>query len=322
MKGLRPVHRAISERRPEKAVIRELWLEEAKAYSVRYPEDTNPLFLTLPGPGAHDVRLLIDQGLLELTESGAVVEKHQFRVVCIERDGEAVAELVRQFPGMKIIERSVQDLLKWQTLLEWPAGRERRIFRARVVNLDLNDALVTRHVGEVQVFPVFQMIQKLLELHANPQPLQWTLCLTLHGGIPWVGSEAEQAQAFMRENLDRDTEFRNRATGALTKAFVDRLVATNTIDFSQLDREEQQRFLMVFVPKKIAQVVQNLGWQLVTKHNVRYGTAPNAPMAAWILEFKPDASLISTPDAGYRAALRGIFSDFKQIASDGSIKNA
>lgn len=322
MKGQRPVHRAMSERRQDKEVIRGLWLKEAKAYSERYPEDTCPLFLTLPGPGAHDVQLLIDQGLLELPESGAVVETHHFRVVCIERDGEEVAELGRQFPGMKIIEGSVEDLLKWKTLLDWPPKRDRRIFRARVVNLDLNNALVTRHACEVEVFPVIQMIQKLLELHANPRPLQWTLCLTLHGEIPWIGAVGEQVQAFMRENLDRDTEFRKRTTGALTKAFVDRLVAANIIDFNQLDREEQQRFLMVFVPKKIAQVAQNSGWQLVTKHNLRYGTAPNAPMAAWILQFNPDASLISTPDAGHRAALRGICSDFKQIASDGSLRNA
>ena len=312
----------MSEERQEKDVMRRFWLEEARAYSERYPGDTQPLFLTLPGPAAYDVRLLIDQGLLDLTESGAVAEDQQFRVVCIERDGMAVAELNRQFPGMKIVEGRVEDLLSWQSQFNWPSTKDRRLFRARVVNLDLDNALVARPANGFVVFPVIEVIRKLLELHATPQWLRWTLCLTLHGEIPWPGEVAEPAQAFMRENLNRDVEFRERATSALTEEFVERLVAANTIDFRDLRREEQQRFLMVFVPKKIAQVVQNSGWRLVTKHNFRYGTPPNAPMAAWILEFIPAASLIATPDTGYREALRGIFSDFTQIASDGSLGNA
>ena len=267
-------------------------------------------------------RLLIKQGLLELTESGAVAADQQFRVVCIERDGMAVAELNRQFPGMKIVEGTVEDLLAWQSQFTWPSTRDRRLFRARVVNLDLDNALVARRAGELMVFPVIEVIRKLLELHATPRRLQWTLCLTLHGEIPWPGEVAESAQAFMRENLNRDVEFRAHAASALTQEFVERLLAASTIDFRDLHREEQQRFLMVFVPKKIAQVVQNLGWRLVTKHNFRYGTPPNAPMAAWILEFIPAASLISTPDTGYREALRDIFSNFTQIASDGSLGKA
>ena len=302
--------------------MRGFWLEEAKAYSERYPDDTYPLFLTLPGPAAHDVRLLINQGLLELTESGAVAEDQQFRVVCIERDGMAVAELNRRFPGMKIIEGTVEDLLAWQSQFAWPPRRDRRLFRARVVNLDLDNALVARPADGLVVFPVIEVIRKLLELHSTPPRLRWTLCLTLHGEIPWRGEVAESAQAFVRENLGRDGEFRVHATRALTQDFVERLVAANTIDFRDLHREEQQRFLMVFVPKKIAQVVQNLGWRLVTKHNFRYGTPPSAPMAAWILEFIPAASLISTPDTGYREALQGIFSNFTQIASDGSLGKA
>ena len=322
MKGQQPVHVAMSERRREKEVMRGFWLEEAKAYSEQYPEDADPLFLTLPGPAAYDVRLLIKQGLLDLTESGAVAEDQQFRVVCIERDGMAVAELNREFPGMKIMEDSVENLLKWQNPFAWPPKKERRLFRARVVNLDFDNALVARPADGLVVFPVIEMIRKLLELHATPQRLRWTLCLTLHGEIPWPGEVAESAQAFMRENLDRDVEFRACATSALTQEFVELLASANTIDFSDLHRVEQQRFLMVFVPKKIAQVVQNSGWRLLTKHNCRYGTPPNAPMAAWILEFIPAPSLIYTPDAGYREALRGIFSNFTQIASDGRLSKA
>ena len=309
----------MSERRREKEVLRGFWLEEAKAYSDRYPEDPRPLFLTLPGPAAYDVRLLIDQGLLELTESGAIVRDHHFRVVCIERDGMAVAKLHQQFPGMKILEGTVENLLSWQSRFAWPSKKDRLLFQARVVNLDLDNPLVARPTDGMMVFPVIEVIRKLLELHDAPQRLRWTLCLTLHGETPWSGKVARAAQAFMRENLDRDGELRMRATSALTQEFVGRLVMENTIDFRNLHRVEQQRFLMVFVPKKIAQIVQNLGWRLITKHNVRYGTPPNAPMTAWILEFIPDDSLVATPDAGYRAALRRIFGDFREIASDGSL---
>ena len=322
MKGQPPVHVAMSEKRREKEVMRGFWIEEAKAYSKQYPEDPYPLFLTLPGPAAHDVRLLTKQGLLDLTESGAVAENQQFRVVCIEADGMAVAELNRQFPGMKIMEGKVEDLLAWKSWYAWPPKKDRDLFRARVVNLDLNNMLLARRADGSVAFPVIELIRKLLHLHAKPQQLRWTLCLTLHGKIPWTGEVAESAQAFMRENLHRDVEFRVRATSALTQEFVERLETVNTLDFGNLTRVEQQRFLMVFVPKSIAQVVQNSGWRLVTKHNCRYGTPPNAPMAAWILEFVPTAALISTPDAQYREALRGIFADFTRIARDGSLERA
>jgi hypothetical protein len=302
--------------------MRGFWLEEVMAYSEQYPKDTHPLFLTLPGPAAHDVRLLINNGMLELTESGAIADDHQFRVVCIERNGMAVAKLNREFPGMKIVESTVENLLAWQSKVALPPKKDRRLFQARVVNLDFDNALVARRAAGSVVFPVIEVIRKLVKLHAIPQRLRWTLCLTLHGEIPWLEEEAESAQAFMRENLDRDVQFRVHATSALTQEFVERLVAANTIDFRSLRRVEQQRFLMVFVPKKIAHVVRTSGWRVVTKHNVRYGTRPNAPMTAWVLEFVPVASPIFTPDAGYREALRGIFSTFTNIASDGSLGKA
>ena len=312
----------MGERRPEKEVMRTFWLEEAKAYSDQYPDDAHPLYLTLPGPAAYDVRLLINEGLLRLTESGAIAEDQQFRVVCIERNGMAVAKLSQQFPGMKIIEGTVENLLAWQSQFSWPSKKNRRLFRARVVNLDLDTPLVARPANGLVVFPVIEVIRKLLELHATPPRLRWTLCLTLHGEIPWRGEVAELAQAFVRENLDRDGEFRVHATSALTQEFVERLVAANPIDFGDLHHVDQQRFLMVFVPKKIAQLVQHAGWRLITKHNVRYGTPPNAPMAAWVLEFIPATSLVATPDAGYREALRGIFANFTQIAGDGRLGDA
>ena len=308
--------------RREKHIVRNYWVEEAREYNSRYPDDAHPLFLTLPGPGAHDVKLLIEEGLLELTETGAISDAHQFRVVCVERDGRAVADLNRQFPGMKILEGTFENLIGWQSQVTWPSPRNRRLFRARIINLDLNNALVARTARGIMVFPVLEVIQKLVEIHATPERVRWTLCLTLHGETPWSSDVAESVQAFMRENIDRDADFRVLAASALTSEFVDRLVDARTVDFRHLDRVEQQRFLMVFVPKKIAQLVQNRGWRLVTKRNLRYGAAENAPMTTWILEFIPEASLISTPDAGYREALRGIFENFRQIAADGSLGEA
>ncbi|WP_425153798.1 hypothetical protein [Candidatus Palauibacter sp.] len=292
-------------------------MAEARSYADRYPDDTHPLFLTLPGPAAHDVQLLIEEGLLELTETGAVSSTHQFRVVCVEQDGQAVTELNRRFPGMKIIEASFENLISWQTQFNWPSRSDRRLFCARIVNLDLNRSFVARRTHDIMVFPILEVVRKLLEIHTNPEPIRWTLCLTLHAETPWSSHVAESARTFMCENLDRDTQFRLLASSVLTNPFIERLFSGSSIDFMSLDRVEQQRFLMVFLPKKIAQLVQNRGWRLVTKQNLRYGTPPHAPMATWMLEFIPQESLISTPDTAYRQALHGIFQNSTRITAAG-----
>lgn len=318
----RPVDEAMVDERPEKIVVRQLWVEEARCYAEEFPDDAHPLYLTLPGGLGLDVKALVDEGLLELTETGAISEAHQFRVVGVEHNGLAVARLNRRFPGMKIIEMTIENLLGWQSPFSWPVGENRRFCKARLVNLDLNGPLLGRpHLGGLE-FPVMVAIDKLSRLHEAPQRLRWTLCLTLHATTPWSDHVAEQVQAFMVENLARDDEFRARCRETLGADFCERLGFEEPVGFSALGREDQQRFLMVFVPKKIAQMVHNRGWRIVTKHNLRYGSPPRAPMATWVLEFLPDEAVIATPDAGYREALRGIFQRFGSLNAEGEFEAA
>lgn len=313
----RSVDVAMEEERPEKTIIRQLWLAELRAYADRYPDDVHPLFLTLPGRLGLDVRMLIDEGLLAITDTGAIAPHHHFRVIGVERDGLAVAELNQRFPGLKILGIPLQDLLAGDSPFSWPAGRNRQYCKARVVNLDFNGSLLSRSSPASFEFPLLVNVHKLAQLHADPEPLHWTLCLTLHGSTPWSSKLSPLVQPFIRENLGRDSEFRELAETALGAQFLERLTADSGIDFRTLPSPEQQRLLMVFVPKHIAQSLHGRGWRIVTKRNLRYGDEPSAPMVTWMIEFVPDASLIGTPDAGYRDALRNIFACFRKLSVEG-----
>lgn len=89
----RAVDRAMNEGRPEKAIVRSLWLEKVRSYRITYPADTVPLYLTLSGAEGRDIELLAAEGIIRRTEVGAIVEDDQQLVVAIESNTAAVLRL-------------------------------------------------------------------------------------------------------------------------------------------------------------------------------------------------------------------------------------
>ena len=125
---------------------------------------------------------------------------------------------------------------------------------------------------------------------------------------------------FLAENCETEPNFSAACRGLLGNALFDRIMTREDIDLIALPRNEQQTVLMAFVPKKIAQLVHEQGWRVVTTRNLRYGaTGAHAPIVSWIIEFHWDARASKTPAAVYRAALRAILSGVGQIAEDGTI---
>lgn len=315
----RPVDLAMASERPEKEVVRQLWLETAVTYAEAYPDDRYPLYLTLSGAAGKDVAMLIANGLVPLAETGAIASRAKHRIIAVEANIQAVVALSERFPGLKIFQHPFQNLVRSESATRWPDGQDEEFCRARVVNLDLNQTLVAEEVAGQLRFPVLLWIQKLSQLHAE-QRVEWSLCLTLHGEINWLPEVCVAVQRFLCENFARESAFRTACETHFGPDLFDAVNSDIPCSFSGRSLIEQQHVLMAFVPKKIAQLVCPQGWLVQTRYNLRYGgTEGRAPMVTWIIEFAWEIRIASTPDAVYRESLASVLSGVGRIAEDGSL---
>ena len=93
-----------------------------------------------------------------------------------------------------------------------------------------------------------------------------------------------------------------------------------SLDTQSLSYEERQKLLMVFVPKKIAEMVHGQNRQVKTSQNLRYGgTADEAPMVTWVFSFLWDTRASVTPDAVYKDCLNLILSAAGYVSDTGQI---
>lgn len=81
----------------------------------------------------------------------------------------------------------------------------------------------------------------------------------------------------------------------------------------------QQKVLMAFVPKKIADLVRPQMWRLDTKVNLRYGQLGHAPMVTWIINFNFDNRAAGRPDAVYLDSVNGILATAGHIDGQGTV---
>lgn len=320
MRRTRPVDRAMSAERVEKKAIRTLWLSVIREVAAQYPETEVPWYLTLSGAEARDVQLLIDEGLIALTEVHSIREKDQHKVVAVENNNQAILELQKKLPGLKIKKAQFQELIRGEKIFSWPDGDDEKYCRAHVINLDLNAPFRGTICSEDVVFPVLHWVKKLCQLHSKPPRYDWTLCLTLHGEVVWPEEVNTWIKNFLLENLRREPEFAAACREFLGEELVTLVTGGAAIDFRNLDRAEQQKVIMVMVPKMIAKLVHIEGWEVSTQHNLSYGQEECAPMVTWIVRFTWSAEKSSQPDALYRAALRDIFSGTGVIKDDGKIE--
>jgi hypothetical protein len=310
----------MSEVRIEKNAIRSLWLEAVKEVAKEYPGTDVPWYLTLSGAEARDIQLLIDEGLLSLTEVGSIKENDQHKVVAVERNNQAILELQKKLPGLKIKRAEFRDLIRGDGIFSWPQGDDEKYCRAHIVNLDLNNPLRGATCNGEVTFPVLSWIRKLCQLHARSPRYDWTLCLTLHGEVVWLEEVNTWTKSFLAENLRREPDFAKGCREFLGEELVTQVTGCSPIDFSTLDRTGQQKIIMVMVPKMIAKLVHNEGWNVSTERNLSYGQAGCAPMVTWIVRFTWSSDGSATPDALYRAALKDILSGAGVVTDRGQIE--
>ena len=307
---MRAVDVAMAQERPEKGFVRDLWYEEIRRAADEFELGDEPLYLTLPGALGHDIQMLIDRGLFVLTEVASFREEDQGRIVAIESNNAAVIELQRRYPGLKIYEHPLLNLVQGQGPFAWPDGENAVFCRARVVNLDLNSPLMGTW-GAAPKFPVLSAIAKLSQLHARDPALDWTLCLTLHGEVEVDQDTDERLKDFVKDNMTRDAFFACQLNRFLGKDLTDQLFVHRTCMIQEMDREQIQRTLMVLIPKLIAHLLHSEGWEIETTKNLRYGDEPTAPIVTWIMRFRRTSR--AQPNQIYSQAINSIFDSYGKI---------
>lgn len=316
---IRAIDGAMSEERPAKRYIRDLWTKRTKDIANETAAMEVPLYLTLSGASGLDLVALIKEGIIKTTEVGSISSECQSKFGAIERNSSAIAELQRRFPGLKIFGQPIESLVRGSKLTAYPNGEHERWCRARVINLDFDSSLgISEEDGEPQ-FPILTWIRKLAQLHANSPRIEWCLFLTLNSTIQWSKQVNDGVRSFLTSNFQKIDEFRERAKTILGEELF-KLLAQEAINFATLPPTQQQKILMLFVPKKIAQLVRDQGWRIQTHCNLRYGGDDGeAPMVTWILCFEYDEAAIHDPDTVYRASVNSSVLKAGFVGQDGLV---
>ncbi len=323
----RDVDVAMAADRPAKQSVRQLWLQQAQHFNELYPEDDVPLYLTLSGAEARDIRLLAEHQIIKLTEVGGIAEESKNRVVAVESDQQAFLQLKLAFPGLRVIGENFKGVVQGDTLTRFPTKEVEKICCAKIVNLDLTQPLLPTKNSEVFDFPVIRWVEKLSLLHTEIKPrANWCLCLTLNGTIGRLQPETSEQigkviKDFLKENFERSIDFEKSCKSLLGDDLHQRICSEELLEIDNLGQEDQQRLLMVFVPKKIAQRVHNHNWQVDTLWNLHYGGhSGHAPMVTWVLSFIWDERAQSMPDAVYKDSLNKILASAGYIEDDGKVQ--
>jgi hypothetical protein len=305
--------------RPEKRTMRELWVAKTKTVEQEFPGSV-PLYLTLSGADGRDIESHIAEGIIKRNEVGGIHEDYLAKIVAIESSPEAVLALQKTFPGLKILEQSIQELVRSASAVAWPTGTDVEHCRARIINLDLNHPLSSEIESGHLAFPLLTFVAKFSQLHATAPRLDWFLYLTLHGEITWAPEVCNAIQAYLAENCAAEPAFATACRTLLGDALFTQVTQHQSATLPSLSSVDQQKILMALVPKKISQLVIPQGWRVATTANLRYGGAGGrAPMVTWILEFRSDPRATVTPQAVYRDSLKGVLTRSGHIAENGSI---
>jgi hypothetical protein len=318
MRVPRAVDAAMDDERPEKQVIRGLWVDEVVAADASY-SGSQPLYTTLAGAGGRELELLAARGVIARTETGAIDQRHLRKVFAIEAGQEAIAELQRRFPGLKIVGDSLQNVLKATTPLRWPEGDSLEACKARLLNLDLNTSLECEIRNNQLMFPVVEVIRKIATIQAQ-EPASWLLFLTLDARINWTASGTARVKRFLKANLGAEPTFSEATRAFVGEELFDAVDGDAALAVDQLTSEQCQKVLMTLVPKAIARAVGQLGWKVITTRNIRYGgTEGRAAMVSWIVRFEWDDRASTEPELVYRESLQLVHDNVSRIDDAGTV---
>lgn len=315
----RRLDQALAEQRTAKKKVRDLWLEEVN----KYRDTDGALYLTLPGAEGLDIELLIRAGVVSVTETGAIVGEDQQKIIAIESNMEAIVKLQRKFPGLKIRESSLENVLNGIGLFAWPTNDIKKDLCARVINIDSDRSLKTK-VQQGVSFPLANVVKKISLLHKEPPdgvvaPQTWTLCLTVNSTINWPDQAVKYFLEFLGENCRVHVDFCAHAASLFGDEFVERLkFSPNEIVLQDLDQAHQRQLLCVFIPKLLISEINDHRWTVESCKALNYGgTDGQAPMTTIIMALR--ISQNNSPARRYEENLRKIVPGIGEINNDGEL---
>jgi hypothetical protein len=237
-------------------------------------------------------------------------------VVAIESSKNAMADLKKKFPGLDALGVPVQDLLAGFDRASMPQGTNKKRSQAKIVNLDYNGDLDAQSVAGSPVWLQLELVAKLAVLHRE-NPATWYLFLTLNASIGWAATIQRSAVRFLGENIERFAQFRERCGRLFDAPVLDQILSGQAVP-SSLDTTSRQRFLMAFVPKRIAADVTPEGWRVETVANIHYGDGvDHSAMVTWIFRFNWDPRARSSPMAVYSEVVGSVLENCAELTPEG-----
>jgi hypothetical protein len=315
------------QQRPAKQTVRKLWLEKILERRAQYNGDV-PVYLTLAGAEGYDIEMLIAADVLQVTDTGAIVDPEALLVVAVESNSDASSELQRKFSGLEVVQDRLENLFHGNSVIRFPNGRHLNFARSLVVNLDLDEPL--HIVCEADVFDVsvIGLLTKVAQVHLHqPSSGGWTLLLTLHGEIIVSEECLEAVGGFLADTLEAnfsvsaDFQVRfaeitgDRAPGA---AYFSSLCTRRGESSDPSTAEQRQRLLTVLVPKLVVDTVVGLGWSVELARSAIYGGTNEAPMIMWIFDFSPATGFATTVTRTI-SALKTVGREAARIHEDGKL---
>lgn len=313
----RDIDTAMAADRPEKVYMRELWAEYVAEAREADAEGELPWYLTLPGAHARDIICLAEKGLIARTETGAIAEGDAGKITAIESNRKAQDSVRDIIPGVQTA--SLSSLLKGSSSLVFPGKKERRGFRARVVNLDFNGSLILNKqlTGDQLIW-----VEKITQMHSEDGPFNWVLCLTLSARMNWDEDVCEAVSQWLADNFVNHDEFRTRAEALLGAEFVNDIVSGTAVKFGGLPAAMRQRVLMTVVPKSLIQRHTPKGWRIAVEHSLCYGNDETThPMVSFVFRFQFDDEIFKRPTAAYAAGMKVAVSETRELLEDGSSRD-
>lgn len=312
----RPVDAAMAEERPAKNHVRGIWVEEVRQQKAMSPPG-RLYYLTLAGASGLDIRRLIEEKVIATTESGAIADTDNRRVIAVEKDSPAVLEIQRRFPGLKILEGDIFEELRGASPIKYPEGERRRYFQATVINLDLTRPLI--YDSERENFPQLEAVVKLGELHRPAAYIDWRLFLTLQGRMPEDPDAQQTAQSFLAEYSNAHADLAACVSKLLGEEVYAELRAGRHVDLTVLSIENQQNFVMLFVPMFLIGKLTPQGWLTEVVHSIRYGGEPGvAPIVTWVIRFRHDTRTAGFPLTVTNESLTALSTSCAYIDAEGT----
>jgi hypothetical protein len=264
--------------------------------------------------------LLIDDGLISLTEAGAIETRDSKKIVAVESSMPACGRLKARFPGLQVREMNVKSMLAGDASHSFPDKETKKLCRAVVVNLDYNgpwqandDALVA--------------IDKFVRLHeGSPDwpPIEWTLCLTFRARLAGDTEDKISQVKFINDQIADIPDLISWVSDQIGPHIGLTQSKPETVD--SWHDSILQRFLCILVPLKVVHLGCARGWRVNCVRSALYGgplsepDASKAAMVTFVIDFTQDESVKAAPIGGSKRCRRQIAASLCQINADGLIQ--